>query len=127
MAQVHHTQAPSPRVALRKPRKRNVAVYRGPECPYCGSTSSQTRASGYSEAPEEYRIRWRGCFDCDRRFTTVEVPVLGTTYYRLDPVHREERRAAEWRRNGYTTPHLEKRVRSDRISVVVSVERRGKD
>ena len=65
--------------------------------------------------------------DCGRRFTTAEVVVEGTTYYRLDPVHREERRQKEWDRNGYTTPHPEKRTVSDRIQVLVSVERRKKD
>jgi transcriptional regulator NrdR family protein len=114
-------------MALKSVNGRGPIRYRGPICPECGSVRSRTRATGYSEEPEEYRIRWRSCIDCKTRYTTAEVVVQDTTFYRLDPVTREKRRQVEWDKNGYTHEHYEKRVASDRLKIDVRVIRWRKE
>jgi transcriptional regulator NrdR family protein len=98
-------------------------TYRATECPQCGSVLSRVKQAGYTEPPESYRIRARRCMDCGLAYSTVEVAIpLETTYYRLDPTYREQRRRREWDRFGYTTEHHERRVQSDRIEVQVTVK-----
>ena len=104
-------------------RKRGIVTYRATECPHCGSVRSRVKAIGYSDEPESYRIRYRRCIDCDETYTTAEVVVPGTTFYRLEPHHREKRRLAERDRYGYIGEHPKKRVESDRVQITVKVKR----
>ena len=111
-------------MAIARKRHRNgLITYRGPLCPYCASVLSRTKDTGYTDEPDQHRIRHRRCIDCQRTYLTVEVPVTDTTFYRLDGTHREMRRKAEALRYGYTGVRMDNRVKSDVLKIKISVEK----